>query len=352
MRSQSPDDEKYMRRALALSKHGYGNVAPNPTVGAVIVCNGKIIGESFHRQYGGPHAEVNALASVKEPDLLPRSTMYVTLEPCSHHGKTPPCADLIVSKKIKRVVIGCQDPFPEVTGKGIERLREAGIEVETGCLENECKEAIRPFIIYHTQHRPYILLKWAQSADGFIDRERASLADGQPAKLSHPWMNFRVHKLRSQVDAILVGTRTALLDDPSLTVRLYSGKNPLRIAIDREGKIPEQATLKDGTAETLIFTEQEKTAGKRLEYEKIDFSTDIIPQILTVLYERGIQTLLVEGGTRLLNSFLDSGLWDEIRIERPATKLCSGIPAPTVRNKPDKSETIGTSTVDYYYQNL
>ena len=339
-----------MLRALALARHGCGHVAPNPPVGAVIVCNGRIIGEGFHRQYGKLHAEANALAAVKEPELLPHSTLYVTLEPCSHYGKTPPCAELIVSKKIKRVVVGCQDPFAEVAGKGIARLREAGIEVETGCLEAECKVLIRPFTVYHTQRRPYLLLKWAQSADGFIDRKRASLADGLPAKLSHPWVGFRIHQLRSQADAILVGTQTALLDDPALTVRLWSGKNPLRVAIDRKGKIPEKAKLKDGEAETLIFTEQAQAPRKGVEYIPIDFSINIIPQILAVLYNRNIQTLLVEGGAQLLNSFLERGLWDEIRVEHSAIRIGGGVQAPVVHRKPDESEVVGTSIVDYYYQ--
>jgi diaminohydroxyphosphoribosylaminopyrimidine deaminase/5-amino-6-(5-phosphoribosylamino)uracil reductase len=343
------DDEKYMRRALALARYGCGYTAPNPMVGAVVVCDGKIIGEGFHRRYGAPHAEVNAIASVKEPELLPRSTLYVTLEPCSHYGKTPPCADLIVAKKIERVVVGCQDPFPEVAGRGIARLRAAGVEVETGCLEADCRALIRPFSVYCTQHRPYILLKWAQSADGFIDRQRDSLADGLPAQLSHPWVSYGTHRLRSEVDAILVGTRTALLDDPSLTTRLWWGKNPLRVALDRTGNIPERAKLKDGSTETLIVTEQKTPFRKGVEYVSIDFSTDILPQILDTLYERKIQTLLVEGGARLLNLFIEHDLWDEMRVERSAIRLHNGVPAPKIMFAPARRETIGSSTVEYYY---
>ena len=209
-------EEKYMRRSIQLAKNGLCNVSPNPMVGAVIVCEGQIIGEGYHIRCGEAHAEVNAIRSVKDPSLLKHSTIYVSLEPCSHHGKTPPCADLIIEKQIPRIVIGCQDPFSKVAGKGIQKLRDAGCEVIVGVLETECRELIRKFITFHTLHRPYIVLKWAESADGFIDLERT---EGQPVILSTPLTSMLVHKKRAESDAIMVGTRTALLDNPALTVR-------------------------------------------------------------------------------------------------------------------------------------
>ena len=348
MPTQQQTDEQYMRRALQLARLGAGTVAPNPMVGAVVVCGGKIIGEGFHRAFGKPHAEVNAIASVKNPEQFPLSTLYVTLEPCSHFGKTPPCADLIVSKKIERVVIGCQDPFVEVAGRGIERLRNAGTEVVTGCLESECRALIGAFVTFHTLRRPYIILKWAQSADGFIDRQRESLADGLPAKLSSQTTAFYVHRLRSEVDAIMVGTRTALLDNPSLTTRLYSGKNPLRIAIDRTGKIPDAALLKNADGDTLIFTEQTRESHGRTSYTVVDFSTGIIPQILSVLHSRNVQTLLVEGGAQLLNSFISASLWDEARVETSATVLGSGVAAPQLPLPPHKQTQADASVINYY----
>ena len=350
MPTQQQTDEQYMRRALQLARYGAGTVSPNPMVGAVIVCGGKIIGEGFHRLCGGPHAEVNAIVSVKKSELLPLSTLYVTLEPCSHFGKTPPCADLIVSKKIKRVVIGCQDPFVEVAGRGIERLRDTGIEVVTGCLESEYRALIGAFVTFHTLHRPYIILKWAQSADGFIDRQRTSLTDGSPAKLSSQTAAFYVHRLRSEVDAIMVGTRTALLDNPSLTTRLYSGKNPLRVAIDRSGKIADTALLKNTDADTLIFTEQVREPHGRVNYAVVDFSTDILPQILSALHSRNIQTLLVEGGAQLLNSFISASLWDKARVEASAAVLGSGVTAPQLSLPPHKQWQAGTSVISCYRQ--
>ena len=348
MPAQQQTDEQYMQRALQLARHGAGTVAPNPMVGAVVVCDGKIIGEGFHRICGGPHAEVNAIASVKNAELLPLSTLYVTLEPCSHFGKTPPCADLIVSKKIKRVVVGCQDPFVKVAGRGIERLRDAGIEVVTGCLESKCRALIGAFITFHTLRRPYVILKWAQSADGFIDRQRTSLADGSPAKLSSQTAALYAHRLRSQVNAIIVGTRTALLDNPSLNTRLYSGKNPLRVAIDRSGKVPDTALLKNDDADTLIFTEQAREPHGRVSYAVVDFSTVIIPQILSELHSQNIQTLLVEGGTQLLNSFINANLWDEARVETSAITLGSGVAAPQLSLTPHKQVQAETSVICYY----
>lgn len=321
------NDEKYMRRCIQLAKNGFCNAAPNPTVGAVIVHDGRIIGEGYHVRCGEGHAEVNAIASVRDESLLKESTIYVSLEPCSHYGKTPPCADLIVRKGIPRVVIGCIDPFSLVSGRGIQKLKDAGIEVKVGVLEEECRSLIRRFITFNTKQRPYITLKWAESADGFIDVIRDG---GRPVVLSTPVTSVYVHKQRAEHKAILVGRRTALLDNPSLTVRNWYGRNPLRLVIDRKLTLPDTLHLFDGTVPTLVFTEKERAERPNVTYIKTDFKQDIIPQILRELYNRKVQTLLVEGGSRLLQSFLDADLWDEIYIEHARTELHQGIKAPQV----------------------
>ena len=320
-------DEKYIRRCIELASNGLCNAAPNPMVGAVIVHNGKIIGEGYHARCGEGHAEVNAIRSVKDESLLKESTIYVSLEPCSHYGKTPPCADLIISKGIPRVVVGCIDPFSQVSGRGIKKLRDAGIEVTVGVLEDECKNLIRRFVTFNTRKRPYITLKWAESADGFIDINREN---GSPVVLSTPITSMYVHKQRAEHKAILVGRRTALLDNPSLTTRNWYGANPLRLVIDRTLSLPSNLRLFDHTTPTLVFTEKEKAGEENLEYITLDFSKDILPQMLTVLYEMKIQSLLVEGGTTLLQSFIDSGLWDEMFVEHSVKVLGEGVESPVI----------------------
>lgn len=320
-------DEKYMRRCIQLARNGICHTAPNPMVGAVIVRDGKIIGEGYHVRCGEGHAEVNAIASVKDESLLKEATIYVSLEPCSHYGKTPPCADLIIRKGIPRVVVGCVDPFSLVAGRGIQKLRDAGIEVTVGVLEKECRELIRAFITFNVKKRPYITLKWAQSADGFIDVRRD---EGAPVRLSTPLSILAVHKMRAEQKAILVGRRTALLDNPSLTVREWYGQNPLRLVIDRQLTLPPHLHLFDGSTPTLVFTEKEKADTQNLTYVTLDFGQNILPQIMQVLYERKIQTLLVEGGSQTLQSFLEQGLWDEAFIEHAQVALHDGIPAPTL----------------------
>lgn len=282
------DDEKYMMRCLQLARHGEFTTAPNPMVGAVIVHEGRIIGEGWHRRYGSPHAEVNAVRSVRPEDeaLLPHSTIYVSLEPCSHWGKTPPCAELLAEKGFRRVVVGCTDPNEKVAGHGIARLREAGAEVVVGVLEEECKRLNRKFMTQHTRHRPYITLKWAESADGFIDRHRESRAkDGDAVKFSTPWTQMLVHRLRASHEAILVGRRTWELDKPSLTTRLWPGKD----------------------AERLILSASATSLAERIS---------------------GFQSILVEGGAQTLQSFIDADLWDEVFIERSDIILGDGVKAP------------------------
>jgi diaminohydroxyphosphoribosylaminopyrimidine deaminase/5-amino-6-(5-phosphoribosylamino)uracil reductase len=282
-------NEKYMHRCLQLAEYGRAWVAPNPMVGAVIVHKGKIIGEGYHRQYGGLHAEANAIQSIKNIELLKESSLYVNLEPCSHHGKTSPCAELIVKKQIPEVIIGMVDPFPEVAGKGIQILQDAGVEVITDILKKECEWLNRRFITFHQKHRPYIILKWAQSSDGFIDRIREA-GDGQsPVRFSDDFTQTLVHKMRAEETAIMVGTRTAKLDNPLLNVRYWHGKNPLII---------------------------KPVTGKSL------------PEQMHELYEQKIQSLFVEGGAQLLQSFIDKHLWDEAQVEINPMKLRKGVKSP------------------------
>lgn len=320
-------EEKYMRRCIELAQNGCCYAAPNPMVGAVIVSNGRIIGEGYHARCGEAHAEVNAIRSVREPHLLRSATLYVSLEPCSHYGKTPPCAELIIEKQIPRVVVGCLDPFIKVAGRGIEKLRAAGVEVATGVLEEECKALINRFLTFHQQQRPYITLKWAQSSDGFIDRLRTG---GEPLHLSSPLTLMRVHRLRAEHSAILVGRGTALLDNPSLNVRHWSGPQPVRIVIDRQGKLQQQHLhLFDGSQRTLLLTETPGTLP--VEYRILDFSSPLPPQIATLLHNEGLQSLLVEGGSYTLQSFIDAGLWDEAFVEEAPLVIGQGVTAPTLK---------------------
>ena len=318
-----------MRRCIELAKNGLCNVAPNPMVGAVIVCDGRIIGEGYHVRCGEAHAEVNAIRSVKDESLLKRSTIYVSLEPCSHYGKTPPCADLIIEKQIPRIVIGCRDPFSKVAGRGIQKLQNAGREVIVGVLEEECLHLIRRFITFNTLRRPFITLKWAESADRFIDIERI---DGNPVLLSSPLTSMLVHKKRAENTAIMVGRRTALLDNPSLTVRNWYGRNPIRIVLDRNLSLPNDLQIFNGEVPTLVFTEKEHPEEKSVSYITIDFAHNPLNQIMEELYQRNIQSLLVEGGSQLLQSFIDNELWDEAYIEKCPKRLYSGVKAPEISN--------------------
>lgn len=324
------EEEKYMRRCIELAQNGLCNAAPNPMVGAVIVCNGRIIGEGYHVRCGEAHAEVNAIRSVKEESLLKQSTIYVSLEPCSHYGKTPPCADLIIEKQIPRIVIGCRDPFAKVAGRGIQKLKDAGREVIVGVLEAECRQLIRRFITFHTLHRPYITLKWAESSDRFIDLARNS---GTPVILSTPLTSMLVHKKRAEHSAIMVGTRTAQLDNPSLNVRHWYGRPPVRIVLDREQRLSPGLNLFDGSVPTLVFTEKPHTPSANVEYLPIDYRQEILPQIMDELHTRGLQSLLVEGGSQLLQSFIDADLWDEIFVEEAPVSLHSGVKAPEISDK-------------------
>ena len=320
------NDEKYMMRCIQLARNGCLGAAPNPMVGAVVVCDGQIIGEGYHARCGEAHAEVNAINCVKDESLLRRSTLYVSLEPCAHYGKTPPCARLIVRKGIPKVVIGCQDPFSKVSGKGIEILRNAGCEVVLGVLEKACQDLNKAFFTVQLKHRPFITLKWAQSADGFMDVIR----DGdEPVKLSSPLTQMVAHKRRSEHQAIMVGTRTAWLDNPSLNVRAWSGPQPLRIVIDKDLTLPRQLNLFDDSQPTLVVTEKSETIAGAMTFQA-DFKRSILPQLMEELLRRNIQSLLVEGGAQLLQSFIDEGLWDEIYVEQCPQVLGHGILSPSL----------------------
>jgi diaminohydroxyphosphoribosylaminopyrimidine deaminase/5-amino-6-(5-phosphoribosylamino)uracil reductase len=323
--------EYFMQRCLQLASQGMGRVAPNPMVGAVIVFEDIIIGEGYHQEFGKAHAEVNAITSVKDQELLKHATIYVNLEPCAHHGKTPPCADLIVEKGIPRVVIGCTDSFAKVAGKGIQHLKQNGVEVITDVLHDEAREFNKRFFTFHENKRPYVVLKWAQSKDGFIDRIR----NGE--KGVH-WITGKkeqrlVHQWRSEESAILVGKNTVLNDDPSLTVREVSGRNPLRIVIDSQGSLPLSYRIFNDEAPTLQYNSLlEETVNQHHTRVKIPFDDKVVAHILNNLHQREIQSLIVEGGAQTLQHFLDAGLWDEARIFEGDAEFGQGLKAPVVGN--------------------
>lgn len=337
-----------MARCIQIASNGIGNVAPNPMVGCVIVHDDKIIGEGYHIEYGKAHAEVNAINSVKDLKLLKKSTLYVNLEPCAHFGKTPPCADLIVKHQIPQVVIGCKDTFSKVAGKGIEKLEKAACKVKVGVLENESRELNKRFFTFHEEKRPYVILKWAQTLDGFIDKERDEKYDIGVNWITDPSTKMLVHKWRSEESAIMVGTNTALNDNPSLNVREWSGNDPLRIVIDKDLKLPANINLFDKKINTLVLTEKIKKPENNLEFFKIDFKKDIIKQLFDILYERNIQSLFVEGGKTLLESFLNSGLWDEARVFIGNKLFYKGIKGPGFPDKHISTENIGDDKLLFF----
>lgn len=317
--------EKYLERCLEIARMGLGNVAPNPMVGCVIVHNDTIIGEGFHQKYGEAHAEVNAIRSVKEQKLLEQSVLYVNLEPCSHYGKTPPCADLILQHKIPEVVIGCMDNHAKVSGKGIKKLKENGCRVITGVLEKESRDLNKRFFTFHEKKRPYVILKWARTLDGFIAPQEAVRT-----QVSGSLSRFIVHKWRSEEQAIMVGTNTAMTDNPRLNVREWSGKNPVRIVIDKTLRLPETLHLFDNSQPSVVFTAENRSPAKSPAYRVIDFNRNIIPLILSELHRQEIQSVMVEGGARLIKSFIASGLWDEARIFTAGKIFNQGIKAPDI----------------------
>lgn len=377
-----------MHRCLELALLGAGHTAPNPMVGSLLVYadretgQERIIGEGYHEQYGQAHAEANCIASVKEGDrpLIAASTLYVSLEPCAHYGKQPPCADLIIEKKIPRVVAGCRDPFPQVNGKGIERLLEAGIAVTVGVLEKECVEVNRRFFTFHTLHRPFIVLKWAQSADGKIAEvgrapksEGHCRSDGVGARtlISNEYSNRLVHKWRSEEAAVLVGSGTAMADDPALTVRLWDGPDPIRLVIDKELRLPASLRIFDGTVRTIVFNrhrhdndggvqadgraverggKKAEPGGKKVEYYQLATDSSLVHQVVVALRELNVQSVLVEGGARLLQSFIDEGYWDDARvITNNDLELPGGLAAPVLKDgEVCGKETLLSDSIRYY----
>jgi diaminohydroxyphosphoribosylaminopyrimidine deaminase / 5-amino-6-(5-phosphoribosylamino)uracil reductase len=348
------DHEPYMRRCFELAQLGAGYVAPNPMVGAVLVHNDRIIGEGWHQRYGQAHAEVNCIASVKEEDkdLIASSTMYVSLEPCAHYGKTPPCADLIIRYHIPHVVIGCRDPFSKVDGKGIDKLKAAGIDVEAGILENEAKELNKRFFTFHTQHRPYVILKWAQTADGFIAADPAlTNGNGKTDRLliSNDLSNRIVHRWRSEEASILVGTNTALLDNPALTNRLWDGPSPVRLVVDMDLHLPHELQLFDHSQRTIVFNTIKHEEEENLLYYQVTHDVSLVPQIMNALYQLQLQSVLVEGGAALLQSFIAENCWDEARvIVNKDLFIKRGLPAPVMNAVANGSAQLKNDTLLLY----
>ena len=354
--------EIYIQRCLDLAENGIRAAMPNPSVGAVLVHNGRIIGEGHTSPYGGPHGEVNCINSVlpRDRQLIPEATLYVSLEPCSHYGKTPPCCDLIIQQQIKRIVIGTTDPYVEVAGNGVKKLREAGKDVIVGILENECRESNRRFFTFHEQKRPYIILKWAESADGFLsplsrilDNSTAGLLDNamaesldgiankKPVWITNKYSRQLVHKWRSEEAAILVGTKTVLDDNPSLDVRTWTGHDPVRIVLDRTNRIPQSYAVKNQKIKTIILTEQSNFATlDNLLYETVAFNELLPHTIARVLHRHGLLSVIIEGGRQTLQAFIDAGLWDEARVFKGSIAFNTGTPAPVFSHTIKRREKI------------
>ena len=344
--------KKYIRRCIDIALNGKGNTGTNPMVGCVLVYNDRVIGEGFHEIYGGPHAEVNAINSVKDKSLLKKCTIYVSLEPCAHTGKTPPCSDLIIENKIPKVVIGSRDPNSLVAGKGIQKLLDANIEVVEGILEKECMAINNRFFTYHSKKRPYIILKWAQSADGFLDIDRKPGTPVGPNWISNPVSRMLVHKWRSEEKAILSGTNTVENDNPSLTTRLWPGQSPLRVILDRKLRLESHLQVFNADAPTIIFNELKSETVENLTYLKIDFSNHIEKTILTHLWERGIQSVIIEGGKRVLQSFIDKKLWDEARVFQGTRYFKQGLNAPDLSGNSFELDYVLDDTLLYYKNNF
>ncbi|MDV7188521.1 bifunctional diaminohydroxyphosphoribosylaminopyrimidine deaminase/5-amino-6-(5-phosphoribosylamino)uracil reductase RibD [Lutibacter sp. TH_r2] len=342
--------EKYIKRSIELAKNGEGLTYPNPMVGSVIVFDGKIIGEGWHKKAGEPHAEVNAINSVKDKSLLKKATIYVSLEPCSHFGKTPPCANLIVEKGIKKVVIGCLDPNIKVAGRGVKILQDNGCEVTLGVLEEECKELNKRFFMFHIKKRPYIFLKWAETKDGFIDKLRTKESENTPNWISNEYSQQLAHKLRATEQAILVGTNTALNDNPTLNTRSWFGENPVRVVLDKSLKIPKEQNLLDGSIKTIVFSEvkQNSDSYKNVIFERIDFSKNVPQQICEVVYKYNLQSLIVEGGKQTLQSFIDANLWDEAQVFVGSSEFKEGLQAPKIKKAPIETIKVSTDALCVY----
>jgi len=341
------DDLIWMSRALQLAAMAGGSTAPNPMVGAVVVHHGIIIGEGYHLKAGTPHAEVHAINAVRDPSLLPSSTIYVSLEPCSHYGRTPPCADLIINSGIRRVVIGTTDSNPQVAGKGIARLRQAGAEVITGVMEEECRRLNRRFFTWHEKKRPYVILKWARSADGFIDLQRKPGDAIEPNWITGHAERVLVHRWRASEDAILAGGGTVRSDNPSLTVRYWHGKNPVRVIVSRTARLDPHSAVFDGSAETLLFTCNEQAQFPATKTIILNGNTGYIEEVMTSLYKMGVQSVFVEGGSIIIRSFLEAGLWDEARRFTGTVRFGTGVPDPFPEFPPEKAVKFDKSILEF-----
>ena len=342
--------EKYIKRCIELAKNGLGRTYPNPMVGAVVVIDDEIIGEGWHQKAGKPHAEVNAINAIKEKSLLKKSTIYVSLEPCSHYGKTPPCSNLIIESGIKKVVIGTVDPFSEVAGKGIKELMHAGCEVIVGVLEEQCRELNKRFFTFHTRQRPFVILKWAQSTDGFLSPEPQEKGKRHPVWITNSYSKQLVHKWRSEEQAILVGTNTAVADNPRLNTRLWTGNDPVRLVLDRQLRIPKDSHLFDDSIKTFVFTEIDaaERASKNVIFQPLNFEQDIPKQICDFLYHQEIQSVIVEGGRRILESFLTAGLWDEAHVFTGEISFKKGTKAPQFSGSLITENNILSDTLKIY----
>lgn len=338
-------DEMFMHRCLQLAELGRGNVAPNPMVGSVIVHNGKIIGEGYHQKCGEAHAEVNAVNSVLDKSLLSESTIYVSLEPCAHFGKTPPCSDLIVKHNFKRVVVGCLDTFSEVSGKGIERMRKAGIQVDMSSLETECRAINQHFFTFHEKKRPYIILKWAQTPNGFIDAGDENT--GEVTWISNKETQVKTHLLRSYLHGILVGKNTVISDNPSLTVRAVSGNNPIRIVLDSNLELYRDFSVFNNEAETIVLNTKSDFQDGNIKGIQMDQMN--VAWILEALHKKNIQSILVEGGRKTLNSFIEANTWDEALVIVGQNEFSSGTSAPTIDKVPSSSEDFFGDQLFYYH---
>lgn len=333
--------EDYIARCIELAKNGFGTTYPNPMVGSVIVYNGEIIGEGWHQKAGEPHAEVNAIQSVKDPSLLDKATIYVSLEPCSHFGKTPPCCDLIIKNKIPNVVIGTVDSNIKVAGNGIKRLQEAGANVIVGILEKECYELNQRFFTFHEKKRPYIILKWAETQDGFIAPLQKE--EQKPVWITNLNSRQLVHKWRTEEQAILVGTQTVIDDNPQLNARDWNGNNPIRVVIDQNNRIPKKAHILDNQTKTIVFSTKKSTPSiENIFFEVIDFLQNIAQQIADKLFQHQIQSVIIEGGAQTLQTFIDANLWDEARVFIGNSTFRKGVNAPILNTTPFKKEKIGT----------
>lgn len=341
------NDIKIMKRCIELASNGQFVTSPNPMVGCVIMHGDAIIGEGYHKKAGSVHAEVNAIESVQDKSLLSKARLYVNLEPCSHTGKTPPCTDLIIKYKIPEAIIGNIDNNPEVSGKGIEKLKNAGCKVSTGINEAECYKLNNKFFTYHKFKRPYIILKWAETPDGFIDIERNDNSPKQPTWITNETSRSIVHKWRSEVDAIMIGTQTALLDNPTLTTRRWEGANPVRIILDKTLRLPNNLNIFNDDAETIIVNEIKSIKSKNIEFFKINYK-HLQQDILCMLFEKNILSVLIEGGEKLITSYLKEGLWDEIRMFIGTKSFKKGKKAPEIDIQPVSNESIGDCRLIVY----